>query len=80
MNEIKSGKDFLLQLLFSAFIFAVIGIALVFVANLTSRDDEPSKSAPTSGYRDSEYQDAMESKHYDPNGEGGSICNSPICD
>lgn len=81
MSEIskpESGWQFLLQLLLAVITFTVIVLAIIFVVNLFDNNG-PTKQAPAEQKGSSEYQDAMESKYYDPNSEGGEICHGAIC-
>jgi hypothetical protein len=78
MSKIAMDKGLVTDIL--AWIIAIaIPLTIIAVSYFVSDTDKPSNPAPTSNYRDSEYQDAMDSKYYDPNSEGGPICNSPIC-
>jgi len=78
MGKPESGWEFLLQLLLSVITFTLIVLAIIYVANLFDNNDS-SKQAPTEQKGSSEYQDAMESKYYNPNSEGGEICHGAIC-
>jgi cell division septal protein FtsQ len=75
----KSGKEFLRDLAISLATFIVFILAMMFITDILSTSEKPIEKTPAKGNVDSEYQDAMDSKNYDPNSEGGEQCWGTIC-
>lgn len=76
----NSNKDFFTNLLISLFLYIGVILLLVFLFTIFSSAETTTNPSDTSNKsKGSEYRDALESKNYNPNSEGGERCFGQIC-